>query len=165
MSVTTLARPARRMEWIPEEHQAAQGKIGIGCGDLGRDSPAHGLPADKQRLTRGGHFVSNPIDDRSITGLEQGCLIWHPATLLCIEEVERDDVDALPRDRFREIDHESALLTRTGAVPENERGAGGTSGGVHESRRASAWRDLDGQPSWSIGHRRFEARLPFSDLP
>ena len=110
------------MQRISERHDTrdAQLPVVIRGSEMGGDAPAHRLAADK-------HPVASEVlaclrDRLSITRFEDVGAIGHAAMPLGVQEIERHDVDASPGKPARELHHERALLSGSGAVRQHERG-------------------------------------------
>jgi hypothetical protein len=113
---------AGRMERIPKENDAGGGRRFIAsCGDAGGHPTSHGLATNEETLRPETPACAHRRDRRPPGGLENGGRIRHFPPGLRVEEVERDDIDAAPRDASRDVRHERVRSRRPRAMGEEER--------------------------------------------
>jgi len=115
-----LLRLAGRMQRIAECHDTTDAaRVGvIGRRKMRCDAAAHRLASDEHR--RSVEMVPGCDDRGAITGVEFLGAIRNATTLLGVEEVEREDVDAAFGQPSREVGDECALLSSASAVREHE---------------------------------------------
>ena len=92
-------------------------------------------------------MLAGRANHRAVAVFERRTPIRKPSSLLGVEKIEGDDVDAEIRQRAGELDHERAVLAGARAVAQHERGADrsviGAASGVDERRRSRARPDRD----------------------
>ena len=110
MRIAPLRRSPGRMERIPEQHECINGKARIRCHDVGRYTPSHGLAADNEEVSGGIELTSHRVYHRAITRFKQRPAIRQPPSLLAVQEVEGDDIEAGSTEGAREVDDERTAL-------------------------------------------------------
>jgi len=116
-----LLRLAGRMERVAERHDATDAELlrVIARREVRRDAAAHRLAADEH--ARPAEMASGCNNRGAITRVELLGAIRNATTLLRVEEIEREDVDAAVGQSLRKIGDERTLLSCAGAVPEDKR--------------------------------------------
>jgi hypothetical protein len=117
---------------IPEEDEARDRQLPIGCCHLGRYPPAHRLAADEEKPSGRCDVCAHDLDYVQIAALELWPAVRNAPLRRDVWGIECDDVEAVRRQSPRECHDERTPLAGTGAVRQDERRLGTVSREVDE---------------------------------
>ena len=88
---------------------------------MGRCAAAHRLATDEQPLTGARQLCARRFDRCTIAGDQLRHTIGNLPPLFCVQEIERQDVEAVFAEARAKHDHERMLLRRAGTMGQDER--------------------------------------------